>query len=62
MTIQNWCSITRPEVIRNQILNDPHTPDQYRVNVPLGNSEEFNKAFNCAANSKMNLQHKCAVW
>ncbi|XP_017460895.1 PREDICTED: neprilysin-1-like, partial [Rhagoletis zephyria] len=49
-----WCSLTRPEKLKQQIEYDPHSPSQYRVNVPLSNSADFARAFSCPAGSPMN--------
>lgn len=57
-----WCSLTRPEKLKQQIEYDPHSPSQYRVNVPLSNSADFAKAFNCPAGSPMNPTKKCLLW
>ena len=44
------------------MLIDPHAPNKYRVNVVLGNFDQFSKAFNCPAGSKMNPVNKCSIW
>ncbi|KAG1653743.1 Neprilysin-21 [Nymphon striatum] len=44
--------------IENEMLN----PEMYRVNIPLSNFEEFSRAFKCKKGSKMNPDHKCAIW
>ena len=35
----HWCSQARPDITRNQILTDPHTPRKYRVIGTLQNSQ-----------------------
>lgn len=42
---QAWRSKYREDRLRTQILSDPHSPAQYRVNGPLVNVEAFYKAF-----------------
>ena len=42
--------------------SDDHGPPEFRVNVPLSNSAEFSKDFNCPVGSKMNPINKCVVW
>ena len=59
---QTWCSLIRPEKLKLQIEYDPHSPSQYRVNVPLSNSPDFAKAFNCPVGSPMNPGKKCLLW
>ena len=44
---QLWRGKMRPEILRTQILTDPHSPSFWRVNGPLSNSLEFRKAFGC---------------
>lgn len=59
---QVWCSISTPEALKLQVLNDPHAPAQFRVIGTLSNSDEFAKEFNCPVGSKMNPEKKCIVW
>ena len=44
---QNWCHSTRPEAVRSQVLQDPHSPDQFRVNGVIVNQPGFAAAFSC---------------
>jgi predicted metalloendopeptidase len=57
-----WCRNVRPEVARTQILTNPHSLPQYRVNFPDSNMPEFGKAFGCKAGSPMMPQNACRVW
>ncbi|XP_077550028.1 neprilysin-1-like [Haemaphysalis longicornis] len=59
-----WCNSIRPENLRTRIQYDPHSPDNYRVNIPLMNIAEFSTAFNCPAHSRMNPNRSetCALW
>lgn len=57
-----WCSLTRNEKLRQNILYDPHSPPKYRVNVPLANYEDFARVWNCPADSPMRKQDPCILW
>ncbi|XP_054159302.1 endothelin-converting enzyme homolog isoform X2 [Oppia nitens] len=59
---QVWCSTSTPEALRLQIMNDPHSPAQFRVIGTLSNSPEFAHQFKCPFNSPMNPNNKCIVW
>ncbi|MCC3151980.1 M13 family metallopeptidase [Hymenobacter sp. BT770] len=50
---QVWRSVQRPEAARQQVQTDPHAPDQFRINGPLQNMPEFQKAFGCKDGDKM---------
>ena len=54
----------RPETQRQMVLTDPHPIGKYRVNGPLSNSSEFQKAFHCKAGDPMVRppEKKCEVW
>ena len=57
-----WCQNARPEELRHRAMTDPHSPGRYRVNGVVRNMPEFQKAFNCKANSPMVAQNACRVW
>lgn len=59
---QVWCSISTPEALKLQVLNDPHAPAQFRVIGTLSNSQEFAREFNCPLGTNMNPDKKCVVW
>ena len=43
----------RDEPLRTRVTVDPHSPDKWRVNGPLSNSEAFAKAFGCKPGDPM---------
>lgn len=73
-----WCSVYRPEKVKNQVwrkliyqprlslvfqvLTDPHSPAQFRVNGPFSNMPEFSEDWNCPVGSPMNPVKRCSVW
>lgn len=57
-----WCSKMRTERRRLLIQYDTHSPDKYRVNIPMQNMLEFSAAFNCPSNSSMNATNRCQLW
>ncbi|XP_064470468.1 neprilysin-1-like isoform X2 [Ornithodoros turicata] len=57
-----WCTNYRTEELKHLMQYDPHSPGKYRVNIPMGNFDEFSKAFDCPATSRMNLRDKCVLW
>lgn len=61
-TATAWCANTRTEELKNILQYDSHSPAKYRVILPMGNFEEFSRAFSCSANSRMNLSRKCVLW
>ncbi|MDB4881705.1 MAG: peptidase [Gemmatimonadetes bacterium] len=50
---QIWRSNAREASLRQQLLSDPHSPAQYRVFVPLTNSDAFQRAFDVKPGDKM---------
>ena len=48
-----WLSNTKKEALAQQITNDYHSPEQFRVNGPLGNMPEFHEAFGIKPGTKM---------
>ncbi|MEO6983360.1 MAG: M13 family metallopeptidase [Edaphobacter sp.] len=59
---QNWCENSRPEMIRTQVLTDPHSPDQFRANGAIVNQPGFAAAFGCKKGSPMVPVNSCRVW
>merc|ERR1719348_1693754 len=49
-----WCNVRRPASLKNQVLTDPHSPSQFRVNGPFANMPEFAQDWGCPAGAKMN--------
>jgi putative endopeptidase len=59
---QVWCENARPEAERLKAATNPHSSNRYRVNGPLSNMPEFQKAFSCKANAPMVRTNSCRVW
>jgi endothelin-converting enzyme/putative endopeptidase len=59
---QNWCENSRPEVIRQQVLTDPHSPDHFRANGAIVNQPGFSDAFSCKKGAPMVPANSCRVW
>lgn len=57
-----WCSRTRTEYQKVKIESGTHPPDPYRVLLPLSNSKDFARDFQCPENSRMNPVKKCTLW
>ena len=59
---QGWCQNVRPEAERVTAATDPHAPGRYRVNGPLSNNPEFQRAFSCGPDRPMVRQTICRIW
>ncbi|GAC1415220.1 MAG: M13 family metallopeptidase [Acidobacteriaceae bacterium] len=59
---QNYCHATRPEALRQQVLEDPHAPDRFRVNGAIVNQPGFAAAFGCKKPAPMTPANSCRVW
>src|SRR3982074_386753 len=59
---QVWCENTRPEAERLKAATNPHASNRYRVNGPISNMPEFQKAYSCKANTPMVRTSACRVW
>ncbi|XP_050023109.1 neprilysin-1-like isoform X1 [Dermacentor andersoni] len=59
-----WCNKARDGYLRELIQYDPHSPNRYRINVPMGNMEAFSTVFKCSKRSAMYRQKKdrCILW
>ncbi|KAF9983171.1 hypothetical protein BGZ65_002107, partial [Modicella reniformis] len=56
-----WCTKTDPKVVPS-LLQNVHSPPEWRINGVVQNSEYFAKAFQCKAGTPMNPVKKCNVW
>jgi putative endopeptidase len=59
---QNWCQNVRPEAVREQALQDPHSPDHFRVDGVIVNQPGFAPAFGCKQNAPMAPAKSCRIW
>lgn len=59
-----WRSKMRPEVQRTQVMTNPHSTPQYRVNNPLSDVPAFYSAFNVKSGDKMYMPDslRAQVW
>jgi len=59
-----WCAKYRPKALKLRVLTGVHSPDQFRVQGPFSNMEDFSRDFNCPIGSNMNppKENKCQVW
>lgn len=57
-----WCENITPELLRESVRTDPHSPGKWRVNGVVENMPEFQKAFGCKAGQPMVSQNACRVW
>ena len=59
---QGWRRKFRPEMLRTQVLSDPHSTASWRVNGPLSNLEAFRRAFGCKAGDPMVRAESIEIW
>ena len=57
-----WCSELRPEIMRTQVIGNPHSLPKYRVNNVVANMPEFAKAFGCKKGQPLVHENACRVW
>ncbi|XP_046663447.1 neprilysin-2-like isoform X2 [Homalodisca vitripennis] len=57
-----WCSKTRTETLKLNIITGTHAPDEFRVKGMIMNFNEFGKIFQCTPGTPMNPIKKCHVW
>ncbi len=50
--------LSRPEFAKTQVLTDPHSPAEFRINGPLANFEPFYKVFNVQPGDKLYREPK----
>jgi putative endopeptidase len=59
---QIWCENETPESVRVRASTDPHPPGRFRVNGTLSNIPEFQRAFGCRTEARMQRSDRCRVW
>ena len=52
---QVWRTLERPEALRNQILSDPHSPEEYHANGVVRNLDDWYTAFAVKPGDKLYL-------
>jgi putative endopeptidase len=57
-----WCTQMRPELMRTQVLTNPHSIPKYRVNNVVSNMPEFAQAFSCKVGQRMVRKNACRLW
>ena len=57
-----WCGNLRPQVMRMQVVTNPHSLPKYRVNNVVSNMPEFQQAFSCKKGQAMVRENACRVW
>ena len=59
---QLWCGKSRDQSMLLSLLNDSHSPGEYRVIGSTSNFDEFSKTFKCKIGQKNNPVKKCSIW
>jgi putative endopeptidase len=61
---QVWRTQAREQALRNQILTDPHSPPEFRVNGTVRNMSAWYEAFDVKPGQKLYLppQERVTVW
>jgi len=57
-----WCANIRPEVLRTQVISNPHSANNFRVNNVVSDVPEFGQAFSCKKGQPMVRENACRVW
>jgi predicted metalloendopeptidase len=61
---QGWHTLIRDERLRNQVMTDPHSPAQFRVNGVVRNVDAWYKAFDVKPGDKLYLapEDRVHIW
>ena len=61
---QVWRSTSRPDALRQQLMTDPHSPEQYRVNGVVRNMDAWYKAFDVQPGDALYLppEQRVHIW
>lgn len=59
---QAFCAKSSDEAMVRRLSTDPHSPERWRVNGVMRNSDDFSKTFECPRGASMNPEAKCKLW
>lgn len=59
---QMWCSAPSEQALAQQLVSDPHSPSEFRVNGVVRNLPEFAEAFSCPAGAPLAPADRCEIW
>ena len=61
---QIWRDLVRDEAMRNQVVSDPHSPDEFRANGTVRNMDEWYEAFGIREGAKLYLapDQRVRIW
>jgi predicted metalloendopeptidase len=61
---QAFRSNAREAAVRQHLLSDPHSPDEYRTNVPVSNTDAFARAFGLKPGDKLYVKpaERVRIW
>jgi putative endopeptidase len=61
---QVWRGLPRDGFLRRQVVSDPHSPQEFRVNGPVRNMDEWYRAFGVGATAKLYLptEQRVRIW
>ena len=59
---QLWCTAPSEQALAQQLLSDPHSPSEYRVNGVVRNLPQFAQAFSCPVGAPLAPADRCEIW
>jgi putative endopeptidase len=61
---QVWRTLDRDEALRNQVMTDPHSPGEYRINGVVRNIDAWYAAFHVQPTDKLYLapERRVHIW
>lgn len=59
---QAFCAKSSDEAMVRRLSTDPHSPERWRVNGVMRNSDDFSRTFECPRGASMNPEAKCKLW
>ena len=57
-----WKCIITDKEQKERLINDPHSPNQFRINMPLTNMDEFYKLYNIKPGDGMYRKERVKIW